>query len=103
MHQKGRAMSQQAVSRTANTAPRSGNPGSGLAGWLLKRLSVARRPERRLAVLERISLAPRQTLALIQVESQRFLVATSADGTPAFYALDEPQRPSSREPSAGVS
>jgi len=100
-------MSQQAASRTANPAgnstnPGSTNPGFGLAGWLLNRLHVVRRPERRLAVLERISLAPRQTVALIEAEGRRFLVATSADGTPAFFPLDEPQRHSPHEPSAGV-
>jgi flagellar biogenesis protein FliO len=102
MHQKGRTMSQQAASRTANPAVGSGSPVAGLAGWLLNRLHIVRRPERRLAVLERISFAPRQTVALIEAEGRRFLVATSADGTPAFYPLDEPQRHSPRESSAGV-
>jgi flagellar biogenesis protein FliO len=104
-------MSQQAASRSASTATSFVNPGSGLAGWLLNRLHGVRRPERRLAVLERISLAPRQTVALIKAEGRRFLVATSADGTPAFYALDapprrvpdDPQRHSPHEPFAGAS
>jgi hypothetical protein len=39
-------------------------------------------------LLERISLAPRQSLALIEAEGRRILVATSAEGGPAFYALD---------------
>jgi flagellar biogenesis protein FliO len=103
MHQKGQAMNQQAASRTANSAAGFANAGSGLAGWLLNRLHAVRRPERRLAVIERISLAPRQTLALIEAEGRRFLVATSADGTPAFYALDEPQRHAPHEPSACAS
>jgi hypothetical protein len=64
----------------------------GLAGWLLGRLRVVRRPAPRLAVLERISLAPRQSLALVEAEGRRFLVATSPEGTPAFYALDSPVR-----------
>jgi hypothetical protein len=70
----------------------------GVAGWLLKRLRAARRSEPRLAVLERITLAPRQSLTLVEAEGRRFLVATSPEGTPAFYALDttiEPQRKSS--------
>jgi hypothetical protein len=64
-----------------------GLPG-GLAGWLLGRLRGIRRAPARLAVLERITLAPRQSLALIEAEGRRFLVATSPEGTPAFYALD---------------
>jgi flagellar biogenesis protein FliO len=65
-------------------------PLGGLAGWLLMRLRVVRRAAPRLAVLERIALAPRQSLALVEAEGRRFLVATSPEGTPAFYALDEP-------------
>jgi len=64
----------------------------GLAGWLLGRLHGGRRSEPRLAVLERIALAPRQSLALVEAEGRRFLVATSPEGTPAFYALDEAAR-----------
>jgi hypothetical protein len=52
------------------------SPGSGLAGWP------------RLALVERIALAPRQSLALVEAEGRRFLVATSPEGGPAFYALD---------------
>jgi hypothetical protein len=68
-------------------------PGNGLAGWLLGRLHGRRRPEPRLTLLERITLAPRQSLALVEAEGRRFLVATSADGGPAFYALDSEARP----------
>ena len=64
-------------------------PGGGLAGWLLERLRVSRRPPPRLELLERIALAPRQSLALVEAEGRRFLVATSPEGAPAFYALDE--------------
>jgi flagellar biogenesis protein FliO len=60
----------------------------GLAGWLLGRLRRDSRPRHSLALLERISLAPRQSLALVEAEGRRFLVATSAEGAPAFYALD---------------
>jgi flagellar biogenesis protein FliO len=63
-------------------------PAGGLAGWLLGRLRAGRRREPRLAVLERIALAPRQSLTLVEAEGRRFLVATSPEGTPAFYALD---------------
>jgi flagellar biogenesis protein FliO len=61
----------------------------GLAGWLLGRLRRGGRIAPRLALVERISLAPRQSLALVEAEGRRFLVATSSDGAPTFYALDE--------------
>ncbi|HEY1160224.1 MAG TPA: flagellar biosynthetic protein FliO [Terracidiphilus sp.] len=68
-------------------------PRGGLAGWLLERLRVTRRAPPRLAVLERIALAPRQSLVLVEAEGRRFLVATSPEGTPAFYAFAEQTRP----------
>ena len=64
----------------------------GLAGWLLDRLRSSRLPRPRLALLERIALAPRQSLALVEAEGRRFLVATSPEGAPAFYALDGEMR-----------
>jgi Flagellar biosynthesis protein, FliO len=48
-----------------------------------------RRATPRLALVERITLAPRQSLALVEAEGRRILVATSADGASAFYPLDE--------------
>lgn len=72
--------------RAENAAPRIG----GWTGWLLERLRGARtgggRP--RLALVERITLAPRQSLALIEAEGRHLLVATSPEGAPAFYSLD---------------
>jgi len=63
-------------------------PAAGWAGWLMAKLR-RRDPRRpRLRLLERIALAPRQSLALIEAEGRRFLVATSADGAPAFFPLD---------------
>ena len=73
---------------------------SGWAGWLLARWHGRRRAEPRLALVERITLAPRQSLALIEAEGRRILVATSAEGGPAFYPLDEP---ASSRASAGAS
>jgi hypothetical protein len=61
----------------------------GWAGWLLARWHGRRRAEPRLALVERITLAPRQSRALIEAEGRRILVATSAEGGPAFYPLDE--------------
>jgi flagellar biogenesis protein FliO len=65
----------------------------GLAGWLLSRLRARGRRQPRLELVERIALAPRQSLALVEAEGRRFLVATSPEGAPAFYALDERARP----------
>jgi hypothetical protein len=71
----------------------AGGPICGLTGWLAERLlgwlRGRRRAAPRLALVERISLAPRQSLALVEAEGRRILVATSADGGPAFYPLDE--------------
>ena len=60
----------------------------GLAGWLLSHLRARTRPTQKLALLERITLAPRQTLSLIEADGRRLLIATSPEGAPAFYALD---------------
>jgi len=61
----------------------------GLAGWLMekwkRRNSAAQRPH--LELVERIQLAPRQTLALVEADGRRLLVATSPDGSPAFFDL----------------
>jgi flagellar biogenesis protein FliO len=65
-------------------------PLGGLAGWLLSKLRRAHRARPRLTLVERITLAPRQSLSLIEAEGRRLLVATSADGASAFYPLDEP-------------
>jgi hypothetical protein len=76
-------------------------PGAGLAGWLLDRLRGSRRPRPRLELLERIALAPRQSLALVEAEGRRFLVATSPEGGPAFYPLDGELRVANPRVSAG--
>jgi flagellar biogenesis protein FliO len=69
----------------------------GLALWLLAKWRSARlglaargmgRSAPRLALVERITLGSRQTLALVEAEGRRFLVASSAEGAPAFLALD---------------
>jgi Flagellar biosynthesis protein, FliO len=64
----------------------------GLAVWLLEKWRGVRRSggrsAPRLALVEQISLAPKQTLALVEAEGRRFLVASSVDGAPAFYPLD---------------
>lgn len=67
----------------------------GWVGWVLARLSRESRPQRRLSLLERVSLGPRQSLSLVDVDGRRFLIATGPDGPPAFQALDtnETRRP----------
>lgn len=71
---------------------KTGAPIGGLAGWVAEkwkaRMSGGERKGPRLRLVERIALAPRQSLALVEAEGQRFLVATSTEGGPAFYALD---------------
>ncbi|MGA3159708.1 MAG: flagellar biosynthetic protein FliO [Terracidiphilus sp.] len=78
----------------------AGVPVGGLAGWLLSRFRSGGHRQPRLALLERIALAPRQSLALVEAEGRRFLVATSPEGAPAFYALDERAQPNGARPAA---
>ena len=61
----------------------------GLAGWLLGKLQGQGRRPPQLTLLERINIAPKQSLALVEAGGRRFLVATSPEGSPAFYALDD--------------
>jgi Flagellar biosynthesis protein, FliO len=61
----------------------------GLAGWLMKRWRGRQSSHSRLALLDRITLAPRQSLALVEADGCRILIATSAEGGPAFYPLNE--------------
>jgi flagellar biogenesis protein FliO len=67
---------------------RTTQPVGGLAGWLLGRIHARQRTQPRLELIDRISLAPRQSLALVEAEGRRFLVATSPEGAPAFYPLE---------------
>jgi flagellar biogenesis protein FliO len=60
----------------------------GWTGWLIKRLTRSECAPPRLALLERLTLAPRQSLVLIEADGQRILVATSIEGAPAFYPLN---------------
>ena len=77
---------------------------TGHTEWLLERLLKpfinklrnARRSQPRLELLERITLAPKQSLALVEAEGRRFLVATSPEGGPAFYPLNGETRPALR-------
>lgn len=51
-------------------------PIGGLAGWLFGRMRASQRRTSRLELLERITLAPRQSLVLVEAEGRRLLVAT---------------------------
>jgi flagellar biogenesis protein FliO len=79
----------------------------GAAAWLLARLRGSSRKRARLELLERIALGPRQSLSLIEAEGRKFLVATSAEGAPVFYPLEnrswDQEREREREPAAEAS
>ena len=62
--------------------------GGGLAGWLQGKLRRLPKAAPRLNVVERISLAPRQSLALIEADGRLFLAATSHEGPASLYPLD---------------
>lgn len=81
------------VRRKVATGQGQSSSGRSLLRWLIAKISGRVRTESRLLLVERINLAPRQSLSLIEADGQRLLVATSADGAPAFYALSAPGRP----------
>jgi len=86
--------------RDADNTRHSSPPIQGWAGWLMGRLRASGRSQPRLRLVERIALTSRQSLALVEAEGRRFLVATSADGAPAFYPLEgSPSRSGFRRPS----
>jgi flagellar biogenesis protein FliO len=64
----------------------------GLAGWLIRKVRRIDRVQPRLAVLERVALGPRQSLALVEADGRRVLVAIAAEGGPAFFPLHESAR-----------
>ena len=72
-----------------------------LAGWLMRRWNGVGRQQSGLEMLDRIVLGPRQSLALIEAQGRRILVATSQEGAPAFYPLDQTQRRGERKSTQG--
>lgn len=80
------------VARVRAIAAEKNRIGGCIGGWfgrLLGKLSAARQhAPHRLAVIERIALAPRHSLALVEAEGRRFLIVISPEGAPAFQALD---------------
>lgn len=77
-----------AVSRSRSDSARKDVRLGGLAGWLLERVKPSRRVQRRLALVEKISLAPRQNLALVEVDGQTILIATAHESSPSFCLLN---------------
>jgi flagellar biogenesis protein FliO len=78
---------------TSESRERAANRNSRLVNGLASIARLARRwrvstaRPARLAVIERVALGPRQSLMLVEAEGVHLLVATSADGAPAFYPL----------------
>jgi hypothetical protein len=92
-----------AVSALSEHEPISGNAGNGregrgLAGWLLRCWHRSTTHPARLTLIERIALGPKHFLALIEAEGVRLLVATSADGTSAFFSLEGPVKSDTPRP-----
>jgi flagellar biogenesis protein FliO len=71
-----------AVERTPQAARSESRKSAGLAQWLLDRLRRPGKPLSRLTVIERVNLAPHQSLALVEADGQRLLVALSPGGAP---------------------
>jgi flagellar biogenesis protein FliO len=73
---------------------------------LWNRLRPLPRTDHSLQVVERITIAPKQSLALITVDGERLLVAFAADGAPAFLALQKqfsgPQDSAPVQPSLSI-
>jgi hypothetical protein len=61
---------------------------SGLLGRFLRGWQATAVRSARLALVARIELGARQTVALIEAEGQRLLVASSADGAASFFSLN---------------
>jgi hypothetical protein len=71
-----------------NGGDRSVSKWRGVTAWVFERIRRRSAMRSRMAVLEKISFAPRQSLALIEVDGERVLVGSSQDGSPQFYRLN---------------
>jgi hypothetical protein len=60
----------------------------GIVRWFIEHVQKRTKAQSRLTVIERVTVAPRQSLLLVEADGQRVLVATSPDGTPAIFPLD---------------
>lgn len=72
-------------------------PESGFAGWLKRYWHRTQLRPARLKLVERIALSPKHSLALVEADGVRLLVATSADGAPAFFRLSRATAPQAAE------
>jgi hypothetical protein len=65
--------------------------------WIVERFFLRLRHRAsgssRLALLERIAVGPHQSIALIEVQGHRLLVASSTEGAPTVYPLKTDLRP----------
>jgi flagellar biogenesis protein FliO len=61
----------------------------GVAGWLIKKLHPGDHRHPELELIEKISLGPRHSLALVAAAGNRILVAFSNEGGPVFFPLPE--------------
>jgi len=62
----------------------------GVTGWLLRLWHSRVRQAVRLRLVERITLGPRHSLALVEADGVRLLVATAAEGASTIYPLASP-------------
>ena len=64
----------------------------GVKAWIYERIHRRAGGRSRLAVVEKICFAPRQTLSLIEVDGEMVLVGASQDGSPQFLRLTRSSR-----------
>ncbi len=70
---------------------RGNSQGTGLVPWLLAKMQRKSAKPSRIEVLERLALTPRNSLMLVRVETQRFLIATSGEGNLCIEPLSTGQ------------
>lgn len=69
----------------------------GVTAAIIARLRRGGTEMPRLAVLGRVNIASKQSVALIEVEGERLLVGTSQEGAPRFFRLSA-RRPDRQAP-----
>jgi flagellar biogenesis protein FliO len=80
------------MNRESRNSALEGNPlGGGFVPWLLAKLQRTKANPARIEVLERIALTQRNSLTLVEVETQKFLIATSVEGNLAMHPLSTDQ------------
>jgi hypothetical protein len=73
--------------------------GSALAAWMFSNFQPSLARPVRLALIGRIPLGPRQSVALVEAEGMHLLVATSTDGAASFFPLTPSAHSRPSEPS----